>query len=87
MEGIALCAAWARWTMVALASLVLCAICVSAFWVLPGDRESLPFKCIVLGGGVLLASVVLYVLLSAPSGRVFTREYRTVVELTRDIEF
>ena len=74
---------WARWAMVGLASIVLLAEFVTAYFVRPGLS---PLAAILVGVGVLVA-VIIYLLISFPSGMVFTREYRDAVARTRGMRF
>jgi hypothetical protein len=74
---------WARWTMVAVAVLVLYGVCFNAYVRFAGlakpSRGDAP--AMLLMGGVF--AIVLHVLISPPSGRVFTRQYREAVAKTR----
>jgi hypothetical protein len=70
---------WARWTVVGLASvLILMDLSLAVFVPL----RFAPVLVVLVGGGFLIA-VVIYVLISAPSGEVFTSEYRDAVARTR----
>ncbi len=74
---------WARWTMVGLVLTVL-------FVFLVGYSISFsapPWVFVALLAAALFVAVVLYVLISPPSGRVFSRGYRQVVAQTRGMRF
>jgi hypothetical protein len=75
---------WARWTMVAVVCTVLVVEALAAYSV-PSDRA--PFA-ILFGVCAAIGSGILYILLSAPSGEVFTRNYRDdVARTTRGMRF
>jgi hypothetical protein len=72
---------WARWTTVALACAVLLTASVTAYFVRPGPGA----LAVIFGGGGALVCVIIYVLVSPPSGKLFTREYRDAVARTRGL--
>jgi hypothetical protein len=80
--GLRRLASWARWAMVGLASLVLFLVCLSHYWWLTRSTNRLA-PDVVIFVATPLAAVVLYVLISAPSGEIFTRRYREAVALRK----
>ncbi len=78
---------WARWTMVGLDVLVLFGVCFTAYGQIIGLAKPTigDIAVMVLTGG--LCGVVLTVLISPPSGKVFTKEYREAIARTRGMPF
>jgi hypothetical protein len=75
---------WARWAMVGLALIVLFAGPSVAYF----GGSALSVSTVVIGAGsCFLVGTVVYVLVSPPSGKVFTREYRDAVARTRGMRF
>ncbi len=78
--------AWARWTMVGLATVSLIVLCVYLFVAFNGAETNWKWYLGTLVTWGLTVAAVFYVLLTRPSGAVFTREYRNVVARTRGLQ-
>jgi hypothetical protein len=75
--------AWARWTMVGLAALSLVVLCVYLVISFRGFETNWGWYLGTLVPWVLVVGAVFYVLLTPPSGIVFSREYQSAVARTR----
>ncbi len=78
---------WARWTMVGLDLLVLFGVCFIACGQFIGLAKPTIGDIAVMNLTGGLFGFMLYVLISPPSGRVFTRLYREAVARTRGMAF